>query len=204
MKYGYARVCGDVRLMLNLDERHQSLLDCGDIDTLTVDRLIRSSMPEAVARVELAAPVGLLESGYNFVEEADMFAETVADSRVTVTGCVLPVDFMRLVSFRLSDWTVPVVTAVGPDSRLYALMQLPGASALVDNMRPLAAVVRRPEGRVLLTYSASDFARATVTEAVYRPRPDWDRDGAIDISRLLYNGACEACAALVAAAIRNN
>ena len=194
MKVSSARVCSDVRLMLNRDERHQSLIDCADIDTLTLDRMIHEAMPRAVTDVEMAAPVHLLEGGYLFAEGADTFIEHTADKSLTVVTAMLPPDFLRLVSFRLSDWSRAVTSAIGADTQLAAMMQLPGASALADNNRPLAVTERRGEALTLVTYSSSDATTATVTEAVYRPRPEWDASDAIEVSRLLYDDAIAACA----------
>lgn len=197
-----SRVCADVRLALNRDERHQALIACADLDTLTVDRMIHAMMPAAVAAVESDAPASLLDSGYNFAESADLGRERAADGDLAVISVVLPPDFMRLVSFRLSDWTHPVTSPAADSSQLQAMMGLPGASAIADSRRPLGVIVRRAEGLVLVTYSSTPESAATVADAVYRPWPEWDRDDAIDVSTRLYPAAVTECASRVAASLK--
>lgn len=197
MKVRADRVCADVRVMLNLDEQPRSLLDVGDIETLSADRRIRALMPRAVADTELAADPRLLDSGYNFAEDDDFGVDPAADPRLLRITVRLPPDFMRLVSFRLAGWDRSISRAGAPDMPPASLMHLAGASALVAGHGPVAAIERHADGPRLTVWCQTPAGvTPEVTEAVYRPQPAWDRDGAIEVSRLLYDAAVAQCAGL--------
>lgn len=195
MKVTAARVCADVRRILNQDERHQSLLDLSDIDTLTLDRRITGMMARAVAETELAADHRLLDSGYSFAEGYDLEAEPAADRHLLRLTVRLPPDFMRLVSFGLTGWEKPLTRTEDPESPTAELMRLPGASALIAGHGPSEVIERRGDGARLTVWCERPAAgEPEVAEAVYRPLPEWDRHGGIEVSRLLYDDAVRRCA----------
>lgn len=100
----------DVRICLDQNMVSESLLNEGDIDTLSIEDIIRSKIVDAVQRVESGAPTHLLEGGHNF---GDSIYWTKDGSGWTL----LPDDFMRLVVFEMSDWERPVYEAISTDRR---------------------------------------------------------------------------------------
>ena len=55
------RIMEDVRVCLDQNMDSGALIESGDIDTLSLDEIIRSKIVEAVQRVHTAAPYYLLE-----------------------------------------------------------------------------------------------------------------------------------------------
>ena len=56
----------EVRVSLDENGVSDELLRTGDVETLSLDDIIRQKVPEAVRLVHTAAPTYLLESGHNF------------------------------------------------------------------------------------------------------------------------------------------
>ena len=59
----------DVRIALDQNNTSEQLLADGDIDTLSLDEIVRSKILEAVRRVHTEAPPYMLESGHDFGDE---------------------------------------------------------------------------------------------------------------------------------------
>lgn len=178
----------DVRICLDQNMVSESLLNEGDIDTLSIEDIIRSKIVDAVQRVESGAPTHLLEGGHNF---GDSIYWTKDGSGWTL----LPDDFMRLVVFEMSDWERPVYEAIAPTDAAYAL-QCSRYKGLRGNVqRPVCAIIIRPEGKALEFYSCNN-EEATVSKALYLPYPTIDEDEGIDLSERCYTSIVYMTAAL--------
>lgn len=97
MVYKIEVVEQDVRIAIDENKTSEQLISDEDIDTLSLNEVIRSKIEEAVRRVETSAPVYLLEEGHEFGEA--VYWEDNGSGWV-----LLPDDFMRLIAFRMSDW----------------------------------------------------------------------------------------------------
>lgn len=154
----------DVRVVLDENKVSDNMMN--ETDTLSVDDIIRSKIEEAVNNVHLMAPTHLLEPGNYFGESIAWDKEWGKGS-----GCVpLPDDFLRLVSFKMSDWERPVYSAILPDDPLYLQQSSRFAGIRGNRQKPVCAIVMRATGRVLEFYSCSGGEGATIDMALYIPR----------------------------------
>jgi hypothetical protein len=191
MTYYLEDIKEDVRIVLDENQVSDNMMT--DIDTLSVDDIIRSKVEEAAKVVYLAAPAHLLEPGNNF-------ADSIAWNETEGIGpgwTILPDDFLRLVSFKMSDWERPVYSAILPDDPLYLQQSSRFAGIRGNRQRPVCAIVMRPQGRVLEFYSCSAGTGVSVDMAVYAPMPKIEH-GSIDIYERCYRSVVYKTAGLVA------
>ncbi len=186
-----------VRVAIDLNRRDASLLDEGDAETLSLDDIIMAKLADAVRMVETEAPAFMLEGGHDF---ADCNGDNVFMNDDGSGFVVLPDDFMRLVSFRMSDWKRTVFEAIGEGDPRYALQSSKWRGIRGNPEKPVCAIVRRSEGKVLEFYSCNDMG-ATVEQACYIPVPKIDIDGGIDVAADCYRAAVYRAASLTLASL---
>lgn len=189
MVYKITDVMRDVRVCLDQNMTSEQLLTTEDVDTLALDDIVRSKIPEAVIRVHSGAPVYQLEAGHNF-------GDAVYWGDQASGWVLLPEDFMRLIVFEMSDWEQAVFTAIGTDDPEYRLQRQRVKALRGVPQRPVCAIATRPEGRVLEFYSCKDES-AYVRRAQYLPYPKIDADGGIDICERCHTAVVYAAASLV-------
>lgn len=183
-----------VRVAIDMNKGSEPLLNEENCDTLTLDEIIMSKLADAVRLVEMEAPATMLESGHDFGEDNVFIGE---DGKGFV---ILPDDFMRLVSFRMSDWKRTVFNAIGETDPEYALQSSKWKGICGNPEKPVCAIVRRSEGKVLEFYSCLDDS-ATVAQATYIPVPRIDQDGGIDVAQDCYRAALYRAASLALASV---
>lgn len=189
MIYQITEVMRDVRIALDQNNTSEQLLSDGDIDTLSLDEIVRSKILEAVRRVHTEAPPYMLEGGHDFGEElywADLNSGWV----------LLPDDFLRLIVFRMTDWSRSVYTAISTDDPEYEKQSSRFKGIRGTAQKPVCAIAIRPEGRVLEFYSCKSN-NAQVAQGTCIPLPFIDEDGGIDISSRCYTAVVYMAAALV-------
>lgn len=187
--YNLNDIAKDVRIAIDQNMVSDSLAAIGDVDTLSIDEIIKSKICEAVKRIHSEAPAHLLDSGHNFGEEVYWQGDN--------SGWVLlPEDFMRFVVFQMDDWDRAVFNPINTDDPEYALQSSRFKGIRGTAQRPVCAISLRPEGRVLEFYSCKS-EEATVSRAVYLPYPKIDKYGAIDICERCYDAVVYTIAALV-------
>lgn len=182
-----------VRVAIDMNKESEPLLNEENCDTLTLDEIIMSKLADAVRLVEMEAPATMLESGHDFGE--NLFIGEDGKGFV-----LLPGDFMRLVAFRMSDWKRTVFEAISEQDPRYSLQSSKWKGVCGNTEKPVCAIVRRAEGKVLEFYSCSDN-KATVTQATYIPIPKIDMDGGIDVADDCYRAAIYRAASLALASI---
>lgn len=183
-----------VRVAIDMNRGDEPLFAEGDTDTLTLDEIIYAKLADAVRMVETEAPSFMLESGHDFGEDNVFIGE---DGKGFV---ILPDDFMRLVSFRMSDWKRTVFNAIDETDPEYALQSSKWKGICGNPDKPVCAIVRRSEGKVLEFYSCLN-ASATVVQATYIPVPRIDQDGGIDVAQDCYRPALYRAASLALASV---
>lgn len=183
-----------------IDENVSSapLAALGDVDTLTLDEIIRSKVEDAARLVEEGAAHHLLDSGKPFGASVEWESqEGYGAGRVN-----LPDDFMRLVTFRMSDWYKPVTEAITEQHPLY-MQQLSRYAGVRGNpQRPVVAITHGASCQVLEFYSCQAGPGTRVSVARYLPLPTIYKDGGkeyIDLCEKLkravvYRLASMACA----------
>lgn len=189
MVYKIEVVEQDVRIAIDENKTSEQLISDEDIDTLSLNEVIRSKIEEAVRRVETTAPMYLLEEGHEFGEA--VYWEDNGSGWV-----LLPDDFMRLIAFRMSDWGRTCYDAISVDDPLYDLQSSRYKGVRGNVQKPVCAVVNRAEGKVLEFYSCNS-EEAYVKRASYIPYPSIDEEDGIDISERCYTAVVYTTAALV-------
>lgn len=182
-----------VRVAIDMNKNDSPLLAEEDNTTLELDDIIYAKLVDAVKLVEMEAPATMLESGHDFGE--NLFIDEDGKGFI-----ILPDDFMRLVSFRMSDWKRTVYEAINEDDPKYRLQSSKWKGICGNTEKPVCAIVRRSEGKVLEFYSSTDDT-ATITQATYIPIPKIGMDGGIDIAADCYRAAVYRAAALVLASV---
>lgn len=216
MVYQIQSISRAVRVAIDMNMSNEQLLITDDNDTLTLDEIIIAKLTDAVRIVEMEAPATMLESGHDFggvtvddaTEQTTSSTEDSTDNKSdnvfwTTDGkgfIILPDDFMRLVAFRMSDWKRTVFEAISDNDPQYALQSSKWKGICGNPEKPVCAIVRRSEGKVLEFYSCSDDT-ATVVQATYVPIPKIDIDGGIDIPEECYQAVVYRAASLALASI---
>jgi len=193
MIYDVSKVQQDIRIALDQNVVSKQLIDTDDIDTLSLDELIKSKIGDAARLVEMAVPTHMIDSGHNF-------GDAVYWKDLCSGWTILPDDFMRLVVFKMSDWERPVFSAISESDAEYDLQSSHFKGIRGTAQKPICAIVSRPEGIVLEFWSCKS-EEATVERAVYLPMPEIDCNGGIEICEKCYRPTVYYAAALVAQAL---
>lgn len=189
MVYRLEEIERDVRTAIDENRTSEQLITDGDVETLSLNDIIRSKIEEAVRRVETTAPVHYLEEGHVFGDA--IYWESNGSGWI-----LLPDDFMRLVAFRMSDWERTCYMAISADDPTYDLQSSRYKGIRGNVQKPVCAIVNRAEGKALEFYSC-DSEEAYVKRASYIPYPSIDEDDGIDISERCYTAVVYTTAALV-------
>ena len=193
MVYSTKQIVRDVKVCLDRNMDSEQLFIDNDIDTLSLEDIIKSKIVESVRVVHTAAPYFLLEQGHTF---GDNIYWMELESGYTL----LPHDFMRLVSFQMSDWDKPVYQAISPIDAEYSKQRQKIKALRGVAQRPVCAIVTREEGLALEFYSCKS-EDAYVVNAQYIPYPRIDKNGGVDISERCYTAVLYTISALTLTAL---
>lgn len=192
MIYKVADLVREVRIAIDKNNSSAplaALID--DVDTLSIDALIESKIEDAARAVTVNAPRHLLDSGKGFST-----AVAWSSSKTKHWGFTqLPEDFLRLVTFQMSDWSYPVVEAITETDPIYKQQNSRFAGIGGNPQRPVVAIVQHPIGLILEFYSCTSNDVA-VKLARYIPIPRIENER-IGISEKLVDGVVYYCAYLV-------
>lgn len=183
-----------VRVAIDQNKESSRLLLEDDTDTLSLDEIIYSKLADAVRLVEIEAPSIMLEPGH------ELGGSIHIDAKSGKGFMVLPRDFMRLISFRMSDWSRTVYDALTESDSEYKLQTSRWRGIYGSPEKPVVAIVQRSEGTVLEFYSCRD-KDAYVAQGSYLPLPRIDKGGGIDVSEKCYRAAIYRAASLAMASI---
>lgn len=204
MRYGIEDIKERVRVILDQNRVNGDMLSEFDMDTLALDEIIRDRMGEAVRIVEMAAPTYLLDGGKTLRAKGQLHedgCDVTWESGEEGKGMcylVLPDDFMRLVSFEMSDWERPVNTAISDRDAAYAKQRSRWAGVRGCPQKPVVALVRKDgETLQLEAYSSTGGKGVRVRNATYLPWPAVDETG-IEICPKLLDAAAYQMAVIVA------
>ena len=195
MNFSVADIQRDVRIALDYNPSSDALLATDDIDTLTLEEVIASKIEDAARLVTLAAPQHRLEGGESFGDSV------VWDSQPGYGPgyVILPDDFLRIVSFKMSDWDMAVTTAITADDPVYPVQRSRYPGIRGNPQAPVVAVTMRPVGQVLEFFSCTAGPGTHVAWAQYIPIPKIS-SGLIPISSPLRDAVVYYAAYLVAEA----
>lgn len=199
MTYNVEEIKKDVRIALDQNNSSTPLIDTGDIDTLTLEEIIESKIADAARIVLRDAPLHLLDGGVAFGESIGWHSREGIGSGYIL----LPSDFLRLVSFQMSDWSRPVSVAITEDNPLYALQSSRYSGVRGNPQKPIVALSQQPIGLVLEFYSSAAGEGVYVKRATYIPIPKIER-GEITFCEKLKPAIIYHAAYMVALSIGNN
>lgn len=196
MFYNVDDIVKDVCIAIDQNSTSERLIESEDIDTLSLNEIVRSKIEDAARGVEKSAPVYLLETGTAFGDSINW----KSTKGVGMGYTLLPDNFMRLISFQMSDWQTAVYNAISQDDPLYGLQssRYPGIRGCPQ--KPVCAIVPAPVGLVLEFYSCTQGETVHVVKAQYLPEPVIGEDGYIDICEKCYRAVVYNCAGLVCSA----
>lgn len=194
-----------------LDENTQTTMLADDTDTLEMDDIIRSKIPDAVNSVRVSTPAWTLgeESLRLMASAAQDDGDDALHAIVKSDGsgmAVLPDDCLKPVSLMVSGWLRPVTEFITPEHPLYQRQHSRFSGVRGNPSRPVAVLrasatnlvsaETRP-GRIVEFFSAGE-TEATVS-LVYAARCDGPSDGGYDIEDGLVRQVIMKTAALTAA-----
>lgn len=187
--YRLDEIAKDVRIAIDQNMSSDTLIGFEDVDTLSLNDIIRSKVTDAVKRIHSTAPAYLLDGGNNF-------GDALYWKELESGWCLLPEDFMRLVVFQMDDWERAVYHAISEDDVEYKKQSSRFKGIRGTPQRPVCAIAIRPEGRALEFYSCKS-EDAMVSRAVYLPYPVIDEDDGIEICERCYQAVVYTIASLV-------
>lgn len=191
--YQLDKIKEDVRIAIDQNMASATLVGISDIDTLSLNEIVRSKVVEGVKRIHAEAPSYLLDGGFNFGDAIYWMDKG--------SGYILlPEDFMRFVVFQMSDWVRPVFTVLNTDDAEYHKQQSKFKGVRGTYQRPVCFISIRPEGRVLEFYSSKDET-AQVSKGVYLPYPYIDENDGIYICSRCYDAVVYMVAASTVTAL---
>ena len=199
MVFEVSDIIRDVRVAIdNNDTSLEMPNNLIDIDTLTLEQIIESKVADAARVVESTAPFYLLDSGKAFGDSIGWDGEAGYGS-----GHIhLPDDFLRLVTFQMSDWSYPVSEAITEEDEEYAMQRSRYAGIKGSPQKPVVAVVQQPIGLVLEFHSCYSGEHAYIKRARYIPIPRVI-DGGIDLCEKLRPAIVYYTAYMVALSIKD-
>lgn len=193
MVYKLTEIVRDVRIAIDENKTSEQLIADEDIDTLSLNEIIRSKVLEAVRRVLVEAPLILLDGDIPF-------GDAVYWRDKSCGWILLPCDFLRMFIFKMSDWERPVYEPITAADVEYQLQHSRYKGLRGNPQKPVVAIVSRKEGRVLEFFSCKNN-NATVEQASYIKLPEIDDNGGVEIPERCYHAVVYEIAALVLATI---
>lgn len=185
-EYQVSDLVKEIRVAIDSNLKSDQLTGISDIDTLALEDIIGSKIAEAARIVVLNAPSYLLDGG-------DSLETTVAWNG-TSGRMTLPEDFLRLVVFKMSDWSRGVTVPISETDPLYAQQSSRWAGVRGNPQKPVVAIVPSSNGLVLEFYSSKS---GSVAQATYIALPKVT-DGKIKLCEKLHDATVYYAAYLTA------
>ena len=201
--YDVSNIISDVRIAIDQNTNDTELSEFGDVDTLELADVVKSKIVDAAWMIESAAPVYMCADGViasNPTVTKDQVYET-DESYYAVVG--IKDDFLRLVTFKMSDWTRPVSNPITTDDPDYAVQKSRVEGVRGNQERPVLVMIPSDDapmtgnnGNVFEAYSTSYDSTASYR---YVPIPKIKNDK-ISLCDRLYKAVVYATAYLTALA----
>lgn len=166
MNFIVSDLARDIRIALDSNNVSTQLFDISDVDTLTLEEIIRSKIADAVRLVELNAPYHLLDGGTVFPSASEVITWE-SQPGYGPGSVILPEDFLRLVCFKMTDWERTVYEPIDETSPLYSVQRSRFGGVRGNPQKPVVAIVNRSTGLNLEFYSCNSNPAASVAMASY-------------------------------------
>lgn len=196
MLYSVEELTKAVKVAIDENVSGEPLLTLEDADALTLEEIVASKLVDAARIVETAAPRHLLGDGDTFVTEVEWYG-SVGQGAGRVR---LPDDFMRLLTFKMSDWSRAVVEPIGEDSEDYEKQQSKWGGVRGNPSRPVVALIHLGSVRALEFFSCTGGEGVTVSRARCLRYPKIE-DGRINLCEGLKPAIVMKAASMVAASL---
>lgn len=185
--YSLSELGKKVRVVMDKNMTSTALSGLGDVDTLSVNDIIKDSIPRAIRYILQIAPLYLINDetstgGTGVVKNGEAKAELTMKSQGDgyVGSFKLPDDFLRLVSVRMSDWKRSARAITEDDAEYFE--QLSEFAGIRGNPnKPIAALVQGSDGLYLELYS-SESLDATIKWFRYIAMPETNTENGKDDS----------------------
>lgn len=188
----------DVKVALDENKTSEALIAENDIDTLTLNEIIKSKIVDAAKTIILDAPHYMLDKGEP-LEENIGWVSSIGYGQGNI---ILPEDFLRLVSFQMSDWSYPVTEPITDTHPAYAMQFSRFAGIKGNPQKPVVAIVRQQcDGLVLQFFSCTAGKDTFIKQASYIPMPKIETDS-IELCQRLYPATVYYIAYLVLLSIK--
>lgn len=215
--YNVSDLVKEIRVAIDSNLESDQLATIGDMDQLALEEIIGSKIAEAARIVVLNAPSYLLDGAATIpVAPASSRASALSDDeeddddtgdgepkdpsiewKTTAGRISLPGDFLRLVSFKMSDWSYAVSEAISQTDPMYAQQFSRYGGLRGCPQRPVVAIVPRGTGLVLEFFSCKGGETATVDHALYIQIPSVE-NGQIKLCEKLHDATVYYAAYLTA------
>lgn len=196
MEYPVEQLVREAKVAIDENVSSEPLASLGDLDTLTLDEIIRSKVEDAARLVESSAAHHLLDAG----KALDSTVEWESEPGYGAGRVYLPGDFLRLITFRMSDWYRPVTEAITEEHPLYGQQSSRYAGVRGNTERPVVAITHGSAGQVLEFYACQAGPGVRVSVARYLPLPKVN-GGYIDLCPKLQRAVVYRLASMTAAII---
>lgn len=197
MEYDISALKKEVRVVMDHNMIDSQLTGLSEVNTLSLDEIIESAIPRAARLIEENAPIHLLDGALPLGTIISMKEK----GTVFIGDMLLPTDFMRIVSFQMSDWVRPARIISEKDS-VY-LQQSSDFAGIMGNVhRPIAAVVQGVDGLHLEIYSCKS-SDATQKKGLYLALPIVSNTGKITLCSKLHDAIVYYAAAIVEESLSN-
>ena len=163
MLYSVDDLTKDIRIVLDQNTTSEQLFETSDIDTLSLEEIIGSRLEDAARIVEKEAPLFLLDGGEPFAQSISWDSRPGYGSGRTQ----LPDDFLRLISFQMSDWERPVSEAISDLDPSYAMQHSRYPGIRGNPQKPVVAIVMQPVRPAFIYYAAALVALSTQQSELY-------------------------------------
>ena len=165
MDYSVDDIIREAKVAIDENVSSQALTALGDTDTLTLEEIIRSKVEDAARLVLERAARPLLDGAKPLTGPVLWESDTAGYGAGRI---VLPGDFLRLVTFQMSDWARPVTEAIDEDSPLYLMQSSRYGGVRGNAQKPVVAVTHNHDsGPALEFYSCEAGPGVTIKRALY-------------------------------------
>ena len=198
MDYPVEQLVREAKVAIDENVSSIDLENINDLDTLTFNEIIHSKVEDAARLVEGSAAHQLLDAGKAFGGAIYWQSDVPGYGSGHVN---LPDDFMRLISFEMSDWDYPVTVAITEDNPIYPMQASRYGGVRGNPQRPVVAITHGATGMQLEFYSCEKGPSAHIKLARYLAFPKVSGNGYIDLCPKLKRAVVYRMASLASAVV---
>lgn len=199
MNYSVEEIIGEVRKALDMNEESNEIL-ASDSSTLSVDDIIRQKIEHGVKMILNNAPLSMIDT--STLIPSSTVIEWEEEKGIGAGSVRLPDDFLRLHSFKMSDWKRPIADSIGIEDPRYAQQRSKYGGIRGNTERPIVAIIRDNEGQLLEFFSCNSGEGVTMSIGLYIQTPKIVA-GAINIPEKLYIASLYQIAGLTAMTLKD-